>query len=778
MKNNLDIIVLSETGEVKDKSNFSIPDYNMYYNESHLNKCDGVVVYVKHSISVIESIVQVNDFKFLRVTLLTPSMDSIGLTAIYRPPSTNIREYIDSLEQYLDNIRTLSMEIYLGDINIDLMKKDSVDTISYFSVLGSKGFVSFINKPTRVTKESQTIIDHIFLRTQKGKNQNVATESIIFNTDMTDHYSPCLFLSCRKKYNVPENNYKTYIINYGTLKDVIKAEMWEDVTACDDSQTAYSKFIDKLNHYIDQTTQLTHTTNKQFKKIKPWITAGLMTSIRHRDSLKKHLLKNHSLELEQRYKEYRNKTHALIRKTKNLYYENKITEAGNDYKKLWDVINDISGQKNKNSKQLENLTVCREGGELINDNLEKAETFNNFFTNIGSNMAQKIPKENLPKNFLEDVSIKTSIFLNPITKNEIIQYISKLKNKCSPGLDKITAKTIKTIHQHILSPLLHIINLSFSTGKIPSQWKESVIAPVHKSGDSAQLSNYRPISVINNFAKIFEQAIKHRLIDFFHRHKILGDHQYGFIQNSNTENAVTDLLEHTLGAMDESSKCVAVFLDIAKAFDTVSHEKILNKLYNYGIRGIAYELMSDYLNNRTQRVKIGNKLSNRSLIKTGIPQGTVLGPILFLVYINSLAKISKLEGHLICYADDTALMFKADSWEKVTSSVESDMKKIKIWLNDNLLTLNSEKTKYIAFSPTAADHPSNISLKIHASNCHEGVTCNCPRMEKVSSLKYLGVILDQHLKWNAHIIHVSNRLRCLTHRFYVLRDILSKNHVV
>lgn len=311
-------------------------------------------------------------------------------------------------------------------------------------------------------------------------------------------------------------------------------------------------------------------------------------------------------------------------------------------------------------------------------------------------------------------------------------------------------------------PLKHIINLIFKTGTIPHHFKISVITPIYKSGPVNKIQNYRPISLINELAKIFEKALKERLINFFKVNKTISSNQYGFTEGISTADAIQHLTSEISKNLDDSNKTIVVFMDLAKAFDTVPHEQLLSVLQHYGVRGIVLRVFENYLSNRYQHTKINNSISSPGIIKTGVPQGTILGPILFTSYINSLLGL-ELMGKAISYADDTALIFTGKTWDEVKQKVIIGFNCVKNWLESFKLSLNLEKTNYIAFSPINKNRPEFDKIFI---NENDSIT-SCQKA------KYLGIIIDQHLKWTHHIDYVTIKIRKLIHKFYILREILN-----
>ncbi|CAG9137934.1 unnamed protein product [Plutella xylostella] len=303
------------------------------------------------------------------------------------------------------------------------------------------------------------------------------------------------------------------------------------------------------------------------------------------------------------------------------------------------------------------------------------------------------------------------------------------------------------------------------------------VCPIYKSGDKNDVTNYRPISLLTSLSKILEKVVNNQLLKFLEKESLLHDHQFGFRRGRSTEDAVANLVDHVAKKLDSGERCVGVFLDLAKAFDTVSRPILLKKMASYGIQGLALDWFRSYLSDRKQRIGINNTFSELKTIGFGVPQGSVLGPTLFLLYINDLNQISLPNATTFSFADDTAVIFHGHSWEDVVALAELGMRRIATWLQCNLLTLNATKTKYLAFHITERTAPTKtINIKIHqCSRDRAGSPCNCPQLERVSYLKYLGVVLDDRLVWDKQIEAVRGRIRKLTFCFKQLKMIANKD---
>lgn len=261
----------------------------------------------------------------------------------------------------------------------------------------------------------------------------------------------------------------------------------------------------------------------------------------------------------------------------------------------------------------------------------------------------------------------------------------------------------------ISKPLAYLINKSIEDGAFPEAFKMAEITPIYKSGNKADPLNYRPISIISNFAKIFEKIIKQRINDYLNKYKILSERQYGFRENKSTADALSRLISLVNNSIDRKLPSLCIFVDLAKAFDTVDHSKLLNCLECIGIRGNPLKLLKSYLCDRKQCVKIGDHMSYVQTVEYGVPQGTVLGPLLFNVYVNDLFSL-KTEGNVIAFADDTAIFYEAKDWNQLKQIVETDLGVVFNFFDERCLTVNLDKTFYVPFCSYSKHLPKYDSI--------------------------------------------------------------------
>lgn len=761
-----DVIVLTESWQLECGDNFCIEGYTMYYNKADFNKNDGTVVYIRSNLKHTVTHTKLN---LSKVTLTDVGLSvggvSVRVSCMYRPPSSSTPHFLSDIEAYFSAPITSQIDVLLGDINLNLLDEHSDEIVTYTSILNHFGLVSAINSPTRVTTDSSTNLDHIFLR--KNVGTNLKYSSFIIQSAITDHYPTMLNINStsENQANGDMSIAHTFTkINYMLLGELIENHNFDSIYNTQDSDSALTILNETISDALNQAKSYKTYSLKKIKKIKPWITNGIITSIKKRDTMKKKLLRYNTLENKTAFKAYRNNLQNVIKKSKHDFYKAKILNSGTDIRKIYKVINEATDSNIAHRDIDLNIT---DNNVAFGDSLGMANFCNEFFVNIGYNMYRKIKSP--PDPLRIESTAPYSMFLRPTNKFEIIKQIASLKNNCAPGVDGITSLIVKHLHTHIAAPLAHVINLIFRTAKVPKSFKVAIVKPIHKSGDRTNIGNYRPISIINTFAKIFEKCLKDRLVEFFHHNKTLSERQFGFVSGLGTTDAVCELCKQVTHSLDSGKRCLAVFLDLAKAFDTVPHDLLLQVLESYGVRGAVLDVFADYLRDRTQSVKVGHTMSDPLKIKIGIPQGTVLGPILFVAYINSLTNISTQNGSVISYADDTAVVFSGETWDSVRNYATDGINKIKHWLDSFKLSLNASKTNYIAFSLTSVNQPEYNSLFIDGLDSH---------IAQVDSTKYLGIVIDKNLKWDQHVLRLTKNIRKLIYKFYSIREILNKQLLI
>ena len=530
-------------------------------------------------------------------------------------------------------------------------------------------------------------------------------------------------------------------VNYGKLKENLSKIDWNIIYQLDDVEAATKRFI---NIVTTETKKCTKVINIKHKKRKSWITNGLITSINHRDRMYQQVQRYpENRIIKENYTTYRNTVNNLIKKTKIDYFKRKIESNKKNSKNLWDTVKEICSS----NKSQDNIrTICDEG-QIIDDMKSITNRFNNHYTTVGKKLADKItPVPNYNNPYIQNTP--SSMFLTATNPLEVKDTILSLKNGKAVGIDGIKAELLKLMSTVISEPLAYIINKCFEKGHYPTAFKTSVVVPIYKNGDRHQIINFRPISLITAYSKIFEKVLKKRLCDYLNKFKIISNKQYGFREGISTQDAILHLTTKMYLAVDSNKPSLCVFIDLAKAFDTVSHTLLLDSLNNIGIRGITLNLFESYLSNRYQCVKINGYLSNLRRVEYGVPQGTVLGPVLFNIYLNDLFSLPT-KGSIITYADDTAIFYTCDNWMTLKHMVEEDMNKIKEWFDYKLLTVNFNKTYYLPICSNINSLPPFENLTIRDQFIIAGTT----------KFKYLGIILDSHLKWDNHINYIIKKLQ-------------------
>ena len=377
----------------------------------------------------------------------------------------------------------------------------------------------------------------------------------------------------------------------------------------------------------------------------------------------------------------------------------------------------------------------------MSDSVIIANTFNNYFINVGRTLAHQIKSNINPLSYI-DINVN-SIFIPIITEHEIILVIKSLNNS-SPGYDELPSSVMKQCLDLYITPLTYLINLSICEGSFPDGLKLAKVLPIYKSEDEQLVQNYRPISVLPFFSKIFEKLVSNYLIDFIDNHSILYNKQFGFRKFHSTSHAIITLVEKISKALDTGKIVVGVFLDLKKAFDTVDHSILLKKLYVLGVRGNIYEWFKSYLQNRTQFVSYNKTNSETKFITHGVPQGSIMGPLLFILYINDFSRASEILFSIM-YADDTNVFIEGSTFDGIIDVLNVELTKLDTWLSANKLTINVKKTHYMIF------HRSRIKST-------KDVQINQTILPIAKTTKFLGIIIDDKLKWTNHMNHFKNTI--------------------
>ena len=440
------------------------------------------------------------------------------------------------------------------------------------------------------------------------------------------------------------------------------------------------------------------------------------------------------------------------KKSRRLYYLNKFNNCENDSKKTWSGINDILNRKNR-----DNNIVISSHDNIKHTGKEAANLLNNYFTNYTRDLVSGFPSNIDYEYFSFIPQSLESCFLIPTNEIEVDKVLKDLPNKGNVIYD-IRPNLLKRVSSYILPIIVFIFNMCLDLGEYPNKLKLARVVPVYKGDSKNDAKNYRPISNLSVFNKIFEILIYNRFLCFVENKNILSNLQYGFRKSSNTTLAIFDFVSDVLTTFNKKSYTIALYLDLKHAFDTIDKDILLFKLDRYGLRGRANNLISSYLTNRTQYVDISNKHSELNSISLGVPQGSVLGPLLFNLFINDVT--IAIPYNKILYADDGVFYVNDLTLEGCLKKLRNLIELLSEWLSFNKLIPNTNKTKLMLFT----SHFLNLRLP--------DVYFNGRILEWVNSMRYLGIIIDNRLNFSLQADMVLGKLSRLHGIFYAISNIL------
>ena len=788
----IDCLAVQETWNITN-ANMKLPGFNFYCKTRTVSRGGGVGVYIRdvypsHSVPELSLFIE-NVYESVAVKVHTADGKSFVIISLYRPNQHTQMSYADQCDSFLqsfhNHLETLSSinipVIFFTDSNLNLSNCGTNDKItSFVDTFHSFGFLNLINKATRLSNESKTFIDQILINDFFDK---VCTAGVMIDSP-SDHFYTFIEIDLsktkksegetfftRKFSDLNKNSFRTSLINM----------TWIDVFNSNCPNEAFISFWETFKSLYDLHFPLIRVKpNKNKVPLNPFMSRGLLISRQTKLKLIRKSKVQPTLHNILVARNYRNLYISAIKKAKKIYLANCIKDAGNNSKKIWDTIN---WAKNPNPK-LDAIDLIEIDNVKIHNKEEIANQFNIFFSDIGHKVSDSVPTSD--KDFREYLPppSQRSIFLSPVSRNEMLNYIYSIKRKKSNDVNGISMDLIFLVADIIAEPLSHICNLSFEHGVFPELLKITKTVPIFKkSGSPLDMSNYRGVSIAIQFSKIFERVMSDKLLNFLDEQNFFYENQFGFLKGHSCNHAIMKLINFISNKINNGEICILFSFDVMKCFDSIRHDILLFKLENSGIRGPALAWFKSFLNNRTQKVFVNNITSNNTCyIDISVLQGSIIGVILFLIFINDIYRCTAILFSIL-FADDINSLLSDTNLNSLITRANIEISKLNDWYKANKLCVHPKKSKMMLFqSPFQPIWKPNLKnqlgmdiepfLPIFLNNNNKGesdISKICPIKvvpnSNESSLKVLGFYIDDKLNLSEHMkyLHYLNQFIVLAH---------------
>ena len=714
---------------VADKD-INVCGYKIYRNDRN-RRGGGALIYVKEDIKCDERkdlIMASCECVWLEVKT---TKKSILVCSLYRPPDSE-SGYMDYVYDMLDKADSEEKDIVLlSDMNFDYNINENLYRNPVYHIECMYSMSQLILEPTRVTNESSTTIDVLL---SNMPDRHVSTG--VFKLTMSDHYMTYTVI----KQTVEKQKVKHNIVRYRDyknfnetmfLKDLEDSGVLQKLFECQDANDAWLQFKTEYLRVCDKHAPIKVSRLKN--RCNFWMNREILSLMYRRDYVHDKAARLHDPDLQQEYRRLRNEVTALTKKAEQEYYENLERESKTDPNVLWRALRKLAPSK-------------RDSQPNVNLN---ANDFNKFFATVGEKTVRDRFNDNTDMPWKGPDSMYKLSFKH-ISSDKVHKLLSSLSANSSIDIHNFDCKLMKLSAKYISSHIAFLFNLSISTSVVPDDWKYARVTPVYKGkGDTEYEGNYRPISVICHIAKLIEKEIQVQLLHYLIEHDFICLDQSAYLKYHSTQTSLHNTVDEWLQNVDDQLLTAVCFLDISKCFDTIDHSILLNKLKKYGIRDNECKWFLSYLTNRRQVVYFDNNLSTEEKISIGVPQGSTLGPLLFLIYVNDLPQYVT-NGRISMYADDTVLYFSGKSVNEVNEGMKKCLSSVCHWYEGNRLCLNTSKsnTMLVASSRLNIDNRSScLCIQVQDQD-----------LEQVDSMKYLGVYIDDQLTWDKHISELTSRL--------------------